>query len=80
MMPNKDIKNYASIGGKIRAERLTPSERSNSASIAARERWRKFRERQTHVCEALCVCANCGKLKYKHVTQESQKEFKCTSC
>lgn len=79
-MPNLNIKDYASKGGKIRADRLTPKERSRSASIAAKARWAKYREKQSHVCEALCRCRVCGRLNYKHVKgSELCQEFQCDS-
>jgi len=36
------------IGGKIRAERLTPEERKVIARKAAEARWSKQKEKQTH--------------------------------
>ena len=34
------------LGGTARAARMTPEERSESARLAAQERWRKRREQQ----------------------------------
>lgn len=77
-MPNPDIGKLAKQANNARNSKLTPEQRSQIASIAAKKRWANAQKKQNHSCQALCRC-ECGRLKYKHVTQESQEEFKCTS-
>ena len=76
-MPNKDIKDHASLGGKKRAESLTAQERSHSASYAAKARWAKQKIRSEHVCGELCRCSSCGRPRYKHITKELCSDFLC---
>ena len=77
-MSNIDIKRYASKGGKQRARNLTSKERSLSASNAAKARWKAYKDKKNHICTDMCVCSNCGRLKYKHVpNSEICPDFKC---
>jgi hypothetical protein len=61
----KNIKKYASLGGKKRKENLSAKERSIIASKAANARWKAYRERQSHVCGPFCECKICGKYEHK---------------
>jgi len=74
----KNIKDHASRGGITRAENLTPEERSEIASKAVKVRWDRYRQRKNHICSDMCICSNCGRLKYKHVpNSEICPDFKC---
>jgi hypothetical protein len=44
--------NRASLGGRSRKEKLSPEERKKIASDAAKERWRRSREKQSQYDDA----------------------------
>ena len=77
-MSRKDIGTLAKHANNIRNIKLNSNQRSNIASIAAKARWVRYRKRQDHTCTDMCRCV-CGKPKYRHATEESLKEFRCTS-
>ena len=65
-------------GNRTRTEKLTPEERSEIASNAAKARWKAYKDKKNHICSDMCICSNCGRLKYKHVpNSEICPDFKC---
>jgi len=67
-MTNSNIKDFSSKGGLARAKKLSPSERKVISAIAIKARWDRYREKNNHVCNNMCRCSNCGRMKYKHVS------------
>ena len=75
---NKDIKDHASKGGTNRAKNLTPQQRSESASIAAKARWTAYREKKNHICDYGCRCI-CGVFLQRHSTHSECQNQECTN-
>jgi len=63
-MANINIKQHSKQGGLARAAKLSPQERSTSAKIAAKARWKAYRKIKNHKCNNYCECSICGKPKF----------------
>ena len=73
---NKDIKDYASLGGIARKAKCSSKVLSESGRKAITARWAKHNTKKNHVCEDLCIC-RCGRPKYRHASPEMKLEFLC---
>lgn len=73
-MGRKDIGTLAKQANEARNKILTPKQRSQIASKAAKARWAKHNEIRDHVCTA-CICT-CGVKKWRH--DHKNHEFQCT--
>ena len=73
-----DIKKHSKKANTARNAKLTPSQRKEIASIAAKARWAEHNRRKNHKCNFNCRCV-CGSYLDRHSRYSECKEPKCES-